>query len=74
MAEEKRKRRPAVNPDELPCPICGELDFEWGLSVTDSPNGRIYSRAEGVVWGGGEELFTRKCVVCNNVQFFTERP
>ena len=71
MAEEKRKNRPAVDPDEFPCPICGETDFQWGRSVGESPSQRVYARANEAGWGEGEVLYTRKCLNCSNVQFFT---
>jgi hypothetical protein len=59
---------------ELPCPICSGTSYTWGLTVSDSPGGRLYSRPDGETWGGGRELFTRECNQCHNVQFFTARP
>lgn len=62
-----------VNPDDFPCPICGQRSYQWGLSVGESPSQRLYARANGAGWGEGEKLYTRKCLVCTNVQFFTVR-
>ena len=74
MAEEKRKNRPTVNPDEFPCPICGKTDYEWGVSVGEGPSQRLYARANVAGWGEGEVLYTRKCLHCSNVLFFTTKP
>jgi hypothetical protein len=71
MAEEKAKRRPLIDPDDYPCPICGEADFVWGVTVGEGPSQRLYTRQHGAGWGEGEVLYTRVCLACRNVQLFT---
>ncbi len=73
MAEEKSKNHLTVDPDEFPCPICGEAEFEWGMSVTYGVSERLHHRATGAGWGSGQPLNTRKCLHCSNVQLFTVR-
>ena len=64
------ERRPrSSNPRENPCHICGYQEFSWGSSV-GGQRGPVYFRPEGVLFGGGQPLYTRKCDSCGNVQFF----
>jgi hypothetical protein len=69
MTEEKPKRKPKYDPNTIPCPVCGETDYEWGTPGSD---GGVYYLPQGAIFGfgGGEGLAARKCLACGNMQLF----
>lgn len=67
--DEKPKRTPYYGPENTPCPICGEVNYEWGKMGSQ---GGLYYLPEGAWFGFGmgEPLRARKCLRCGNVQVF----
>jgi hypothetical protein len=65
----KAKRRFTKNPDDYPCPVCGETKFEWGHLI-----GGIYAKNTilGIPLGGRKALHARICQTCGNVLTFLE--
>lgn len=72
MAEEKPRRRSLHKPDDFPCPICGESDFEWGYPKGNRGAAILFSEKQGVDrWKiQGDKMRARKCLSCGNVQLF----
>ncbi len=53
------------NPDDFPCPVCGESDYEWGG----------LQGIKGFVQAGGmpfnaKQAYARACRACGNVMTF----
>jgi|GEM_PF-4235510 len=74
MSEKKKKRgyippRRRI-PDQFPCPICGERRFKWGLAHKGPSVVEV-----NISWLGEGIISTtaRECMICGNVQFFTNR-
>jgi predicted RNA-binding Zn-ribbon protein involved in translation (DUF1610 family) len=70
---EKPKRRPQFDPNDFPCPVCGQADYVWGLTVGEGPTQRLYIRPDESGWGEGKILYTRECLSCGNVLMFTRK-
>lgn len=73
MNEKKKKREyEALRrriPDQLPCPICGERQFNWGYA-----GGMAFMEKRNSWFGEGmTEVVARECMVCGSVQLFTNR-
>ena len=63
---------PTKQKNQLPCPICGSQDYDWGFMTTQGyQSGEQYS-----MWRTKRSLQVmkvRRCKVCDNVQqFFDE--
>lgn len=65
--EVKRKRGELANPDNYPCPVCGEADFEWGYPRSE---GHLYFNVVEFMGGKNERLQARVCRSCGNVLLF----
>ncbi|GEM_PF-1403479 len=72
----KQKRHPhskdnhqfTKNPDDYPCPVCGETEFEWGrLSGV-----QYYTKSNVLGVLDGQALRARVCQICGNVLTFIE--
>jgi hypothetical protein len=72
-AFDKPKRRPQFNPDDFPCPLCGQSEFVWGITVGEGPMQRLYTRPDEMGWGEGKILYTRECLSCSHVMLFTRK-
>jgi len=67
--KEKAKRGFTKNPDDYPCPVCGESDFEWG-HVTHT---MYYTQTN--LWGAADNLQAlraRICLACGHMMTFLE--
>lgn len=67
--QEKAKRGFTKNPDDYPCPVCGETEFEWGHLI-----GALYVKNTilGIPLVGRKALRARVCQSCGNVLTFLE--
>jgi len=69
----KRKPQPqgksdykfSKNPDEFPCSVCGEKDFEWGHWV-----GQVGYSQKRLPMFKSRALHARVCLACGNVMAF----
>ncbi len=70
MTDKPKRKRSLFfdDPDDNPCPICGESYFRWG---TPTSNGGVYFSTSGHGFlGKNEGLRARVCDICGNVQLF----
>lgn len=68
---EKRKNSSDgfIDPDRLPCQICGGTEFEWGLPQSYGDL-RFATTGFQRVMGTGKAIEARACMNCGNVLFF----
>ena len=62
----KSKNRFPKNPDNYPCPVCGESDFEWGYI-----KGATYGSKKFTMFDI-ESIRGRLCLSCGNVLPFVD--
>lgn len=55
------------NPDDFPCPVCGEKDFEWGYF----PHAHTYRQKRAPNWKA-DRIRGRLCLSCGNVLSFVK--
>lgn len=70
---DEQETKPFVNNT---CPICGSVDFEWGHLLTERSESTYYvsddrTTVQKFLGAGLKTVRVRRCLTCNNMQFFT---
>lgn len=68
QAQVSANRHSAKNPDDYPCPVCGEKDFTWGRVA----GAQFYTKSNVLGVLDGQALRARVCQNCSNVLTFLE--